>query len=186
MQSCCWKTSDNPVELIITTLNIETRGYLCLQRLASRRPRSFGGARRLSTWWCRAIRFSTLARAVRADQPPHRVLLASRQAHRTCDRISAVARFLEELAAAGVEQVIGVRTQSVGPHQLKPTRLASFARVRAPLSSGDTAIRDSVSLQKKTFRGFLISRCWLYRPAGLLTIRRRSDELDLVSWWMGL
>ena len=78
------------------------------------------------------------------------------ESHRTCDRIGAAARLLEELAAAGVEQVIVVCPDSErsAPHRLgKPTG-SLRSRVAEHLAAAETTVvRDAIRLAQKTIQG---------------------------------
>ena len=176
-------------ELIIATLNIETRGDLVFAAIGEARRQPFfqrgrGDLVDLSGVGRNQI-FDALAGAlcVPALTEPHLIAFSPEsywkgEAHRTCDRIGAVARLLEELAAAGVEQVIAVCPDSErsAPHQLgKPTG-SLRSRVSEHLSAAETsAIRDSVSLQKKRFKGvFLIQP--LHNPIGPLDFDGTYDE----------
>jgi hypothetical protein len=68
------------------------------------------------------------------------------ESHRLCDRPSALARLLEEAAAAGVEQVILVSAAPAleGPHSLTPARGDARGRGNELLVSSETAaVRDA-------------------------------------------
>ena len=78
------------------------------------------------------------------------------EAHRTCDRIGAVARLLDELAAAGVEQVIVVCPDSdrSGPHRLSKPTGSLRSRVAEHLAAAETAaVRDAVALAQEAIQG---------------------------------
>ena len=89
-----------------------------------------------------------------------------------------MARLLEELAAAGVEQVIVVCPDSdrSAPHRLgKPTG-SLRSRVAEHLAAAETTVvRDAVALHKKRFKGlFLIQP--LHNPIGPLDFEGTYDE----------
>jgi hypothetical protein len=68
------------------------------------------------------------------------------ESHRLCDRPSSTARLLEEVAAAGVEQVILVSAAPAleGPHSLTPARGDAKGRGNELLVSMETAaLRDA-------------------------------------------
>ena len=176
-------------ELIIATLDVETRGDLVFAAIGEARRQAFfqrgrGDLIDLSGVG-RSQVFDALAGAlcVPGLAEPHLVAFSPEsywkgEAHRTCDRIGAVARLLEELAAAGVEQVIVVCPDSerAAPHRLgKPTG-SLRSRVSEHLSAAETsAVKDAVSLQKKRFKGiFLIQP--LHNPIGPLDFEGTYDE----------
>ncbi len=176
-------------ELIIATLDVETRGDLVFAAIGEARRQAFfqrgrGDLIDLSGVGRNQV-FDALAGAlcVPGLAEPHLVAFSPEsywkgEAHRTCDRIGAVARLLEELAAAGVEQVIVVCPDSErsAPHRLgKPTG-SLRSRVSEHLSAAETsAVKDAVSLQKKRFKGiFLIQP--LHNPIGPLDFEGTYDE----------
>lgn len=176
-------------ELIIAMLDLETRGDLVFAAIGeARRPGFFqrsrgdlidlGGVGRSQV--CDAL---AAALCVPVLTEPHLITFSPEsywkgEAHRTCDRIGAVARLLEELAAAGVEQVIMVCPDAdrSGPHQLtKPTGSLRI-RVAEHLSGAEASVvRDAVALHKKRFKGlFLIQP--LHNPIGPLDFDGTYDE----------
>ena len=176
-------------ELIVATLDIETRGDLVFAAIGEARRQAYfqrgrGDLIDLSGVGRNQI-LDALAGAlcVPALTEPHLVAFSPEsywkgEAHRTCDRIGAVARLLEELAAAGVEQVIVVCPDSERPtpHRLGRPTGSLRSRVSEHLSAAETsAVRDAVSLQKKRFKGiFLIQP--LHNPIGPLDFEGTYDE----------
>ena len=176
-------------ELIIAMLDLETRGDLVFAAIGeARRPAFFqrgrgdlidlSGVGRSQV--CDAL---AAALCVPVLTEPHLIAFSPEsywkgEAHRTCDRIGAVARLLEELAAAGVEQVIVVCPDSdrSAPHRLiKPTG-SLRSRVAEHLSAAETTVvRDAVALHRKRFKGlFLIQP--LHNPIGPLDFEGTYDE----------
>jgi len=93
---------------------------------------------------------AALALPVAAD--PHLVVFPAEgywrgEAHRLCDRPSALLRVLEEIAMAGVRQVIVVTASAdeEGPHALRTRGASPRARLGEYLSSEETAgVRDAL------------------------------------------
>jgi hypothetical protein len=185
-------------ELIIATLDMETRGDLIFAAIGeARRPAFFQRGRGdlidLSGVG-RSQVFDALAAAMCMPvlTEPHVIAFSPEsywkgEAHRTCDRISAVPRLLEELAAAGVDQVIAVCADSdrSAPHRLSKPSGSLRARVAEHLAAAETTVvRDAVALHKKRFKGlFLIQP--LHNPIGPLdfegTYDERSDRIQSVD-----
>lgn len=109
------------------------------------------------------------------------------ETHRWCDRPGSVGRLLEEVRAAGAEQVIVVSaaTASEDPHTLTEPRIDGRGRVGAWLASeGAAAIRDAVKSRAEAFRCVLrISPD--YNPLDPLdvvgTYDERSDRVQLLA-----
>jgi hypothetical protein len=176
-------------ELIVATLDIETRGDLVFAAIGEARRQTFfqrgrGDLVDLSGVGRNQV-LDALAGALclPALTEPHLIAFSPEsywkgEAHRTCDRIGAVARLLEELAAAGVEQVIVVCPDSerAAPHRLgKPTG-SLRSRASEHLSASETsAVRDAVSLQKKRFKGIFLVQP-LHNPIGPLDFDGTYDE----------
>jgi len=77
------------------------------------------------------------------------------ETHRLCDRPECAARLLEEVAAAGAEQVIVVsaNADSAQPHTLTEPRIDGRGRIGAWLASQDTAaVRDAIRARQDVFR----------------------------------
>ena len=176
-------------ELIIATLDVETRGDLVFAAIGERRrqayfQRSRGDLIDLSGVG-RSQVFDALAGAmcIPVMTEPHVIAFSPEsywkgESHRTCDRIGAAARLLEELAAAGVEQVIVVCPDSEhpAPHRLgKPTG-SLRSRVAEHLAAEETTvIRDALPAHRKRFKGlFLIQP--VHNPIGPLDFEGTYDE----------
>ena len=185
-------------ELIVATLDVETRADLIFAAIGETRRQTFFQRNRGDlidlSGVGRTQVFDALAAAlcVPVLTEPHLIAFSPEsywkgEAHRTCDRIGAVTRLFEELAAAGVEQVIAVCPDSErsAPHRLgKPTG-SLRSRVSEHLSAADTSVvRDAVPVHKKRFKGiFLIQP--LHNPIGPLdfdgTYDERSDRYQSVG-----
>jgi hypothetical protein len=109
------------------------------------------------------------------------------ETHRWCDRPGAIARLLEEVQAAGAEQVIVVSaaTADRDPHTLTDLRLDGRGRIGAWLASeGAASVRDAVKAAAPAFRRVL-TICPDYNPLGPLdligTYDERSDRVQLLA-----
>jgi hypothetical protein len=83
------------------------------------------------------------------------------EAHRLCDRPELVVRLVEEIATAGVEQVIliGAAAPPSVPHALREAPLALRARVGEVLRSIETsAMQDAWQLAATRFSGVFVIR----------------------------
>lgn len=83
------------------------------------------------------------------------------EAHRLCDRPELVARLIEEIAIAGVEQVILVSPAAPGasPHGLRSTPLDLRARIGEMLRSIETsALQDGWTAAAGRFSGVFVIR----------------------------
>jgi hypothetical protein len=77
------------------------------------------------------------------------------ETHRLCDRPGAVARVLDEVLAAGAEQVIVVSAVSSAsqPHALVAPRLDGFGKLGEWLASQEAAaVRDATGTRRASFR----------------------------------
>jgi hypothetical protein len=84
------------------------------------------------------------------------------EAHRACDRPGALERLLDEVAAAGAEQVILISAAPVPgrPHELSAARADLRGRAAEQLASFETAaLRDATEHVAGKFRG-----CYVIRP----------------------
>ena len=176
-------------ELIIATLDIETRGDLVFAAIGATRRQAFfqrgrGDMIDLSGVGRNQV-VDALASALSLPllTEPHLTAFSPEsywkgEAHRTCDHIGAEARLLEELAAAGVEQVIVVCPDAdrAGPHRLTKPTGSLRSRVADHLASTQTAVvRDVVSVYRKRFKGlFLIQP--VHNPIGPLDVEGAYDE----------
>jgi hypothetical protein len=176
-------------ELIVVTLDVETRADLVFAAIGEARRQAYfqrgrGDLIDLSGVGRRQV-LDALAAAMclPALTEPHVITFSPEsywkgEAHRTCDRIGAVARLLEELGAAAVEQVIVVCPDSdrSGPHRLSKPSGSLRSRVAEQLAAAETtAVRDAVASHKKRFKGlFLIQP--LHNPLGPLDFEGTYDE----------
>jgi hypothetical protein len=185
-------------ELIVATLDVETRGDLIFAAIGeARRPSFFQRGRGDLIDLSGVGRSQVLdALAAAVSMPvltePHVIAFSPEsywkgEAHRICDRIGAVGRLLEELAAAGVEQVILVCPDSErsAPHRLSKPTGSLRSRVAEHLAAAETTVvRDAVASYKKRFKGlFLIQP--VHNPIGPLdfdgTYDERSDRYQSLS-----
>jgi hypothetical protein len=114
---------------------------------------------------------------------PHLVIFPAEsywrgEAHQLCDRPSALFRVLEEVANAGVRQVI-VATASPnleGPHALSARRTAPRARLGEFLAAEESAsIRDAIHAAVPLFDALFIVRP-SHNPIGPLDLSGAFDE----------
>jgi hypothetical protein len=176
-------------ELIVATLDVETRSDLVFAAIGEARRQAFFQRSRGDLIDLNGVGgsqvFDALAAAVCVPvlTEPHLIAFSPEsywkgEAHRTCDRIGAVARLLEELAACGVEQVILVCPDSdrSAPHRLAKPTGSLRSRVAEQLAAAETTvIRDAVTLHKKRFKGmFLIQP--IHNPIGPLDFEGTYDE----------
>ena len=185
-------------ELIIAAFDLETRGDLLFAAIGETRRQSFfqrgrGDLIDLSGVG-RSQVFDALAAALCMPvlTEPHLIAFSPEsywkgEAHRTCDRIGAVARLLEELAVVGVEQVIVVCPDAdrSGPHRLTKPTGSLRSRVAEQLAATETAvIRDAVALHKKRFKALFVIQS-LHNPMGPLdfegTYDERSDRMQTLG-----
>lgn len=78
------------------------------------------------------------------------------ETHRLCDRHGLVSRLLEEVASAGVTQVIVVSATSPagGPHRLSPPRLDVRSRLGdVTVAAEAAALRDALAIARLRFDG---------------------------------
>jgi predicted acylesterase/phospholipase RssA len=83
------------------------------------------------------------------------------ETHRLTDRTSAVGRVLEEVAAAGAEQVIVVSAapEPPGPHELRPVRTDGMGRAGELLAGAETvALGDALRHLQHRFQGVYVIR----------------------------
>jgi hypothetical protein len=185
-------------ELIVATLDLETRGDIIFAALRDERraayfQRSNGDLIDLAGVGRHQV-FDALAGAVSLPvlTEPHLVAFSPEsywrgETHRTCDRIAAVARLLEELAAAGVEQVIIVCADGdrSTPHRLVSPSGSLESRVGEHLSALEaSAVRDAMASHKKRFKGlFLVQPA--HNPVGPFdfggSFDHRSDRFQTLG-----
>jgi hypothetical protein len=122
-----------------------------------------------------------LALPVVAD--PHLVVFPAEsywrgEAHRLCDRPSSLVRVLEEVANAGVRQVI-LATASAdleGPHALSARRASPRARLSDFLAAEEAASsRDALRIADRWFDALFVVRP-SHNPIGPLDLRGAFDE----------
>jgi len=180
-------------ELILATLDVETRTDLIFAALSETRRQAFfqrghGDLIDLSGIG-RSQVLDALAAAVVIPvlTEPHVIAFSPEsywkgEAHRIGDRVSSVPRLLEELSAAGVDQVIVVCPDSdrPEPHRLTTPTGSLRSRVAEQFAAGDTTVvRDVMVSHRKRFKGlFLIQPA--HNPIGPLdfdgTYDVRSDR----------
>jgi hypothetical protein len=157
-------------ELIVITLDLETRNDLIFAAIANnRRPAYFQRGRGDLIDVAGVGRNQILealagALSVPVLTEPHLVAFSPEsywkgEAHRTCDRIGAVARLLDELEAAGVEQVVVVSADAdrASPHRLTRPTGSLESRMAEQLAAAETtAVRDAVTSHRKRFKGLFV------------------------------
>jgi hypothetical protein len=100
------------------------------------------------------------------------------ETHRVCDRPGSLARLLEEVAAAGAEQVILVTASPppTGPHELTAGRGDLRGRAGEQLSAFESAtLRDTLGQFSGRFAGLFVIRP-AHNPLGPLDFRGAYDE----------
>jgi hypothetical protein len=99
------------------------------------------------------------------------------EVHRACDRPGAVDRILDELPAAGIEQVILVApfAEMVGPHALAVPRGDWRGRVSDALAGMEAAaVRSAVATPRRFSSLFVVRPA--YNPVGPLDVEGCYDE----------
>ena len=176
-------------ELIIATLDVETRADLIFAAIAeSRRPTYFQRGRGDLVDLSGVGRSQVIdALAASLSMPvltdPHIIAFSPEsywkgESHRICDRVGSVARLFEELAAAGVEQVIVVCADAdrSAPHRLDRPTGSLRSRVAEHLAAAETSVvRDAVASYKKRFKGVFVIQP-LHNPIGPLDFDGVYDE----------
>jgi hypothetical protein len=184
-------------ELLLTTHDLDARRDLVFALLGEpHRPRFFsrtaGGDR--SARPCEAFDLAGVGRdhamdalagalAVPLATAPHLVTFAAEGAwcgetHRTCDRPGALPRVLEEVAAAGVEQVVVVSAAPPAgrPHQLSSGRADLRGRAGEQIAAFETAgLRDAIELFAGRFSGLFVVRP-VHNAVGPMDVRGVYDE----------
>ncbi|HEV3217005.1 MAG TPA: hypothetical protein VGZ27_14840 [Vicinamibacterales bacterium] len=188
-------------ELVVTALDLETRGDLIFAVLGEeRRPAYFHRGSGEAAPHPRPERPGDLvdlagvgrdqaldalagAMAVALMTEPHLLAFSPEsywkgETHRICDRPAAVSRLLHELAVAGVEQVIVVSAaaERTAPHRLNRPYGTLHARLTDDLAAEEaSAVRDGVATQSARFRGvFLIQPG--HNPVGPFDFKGAYDE----------
>jgi hypothetical protein len=123
------------------------------------------------------------ALAVPVASEPHLITFAAEgpwrgETHRLCDRPGALARLLEEVAAAGAEQVIvaSASPPQGHPHELSSERGDLRGHAAEPLAAFESAgLRDVLEQWTGRFAGLFVVRP-LHNPLGPLDFRGIYDE----------
>ncbi len=114
---------------------------------------------------------------------PHRVTFGADsywrgETHRLCDRPGSITRLLEEVAAAGVTQVIVVAASSAssGPHRLPASRLdARFRLGEFVVAAESAALRDAFEMARLRFDGVYLIRP-AHNPIGPFDVEGTYDQ----------
>jgi hypothetical protein len=130
-----------------------------------------------------AIDALAAALAVPVATEPHLVTFAAEgpwrgETHRTCDRPGSLARLLEEVAAAGAEQVIVLSASPLParPHELSSGRADVRGRAGEQLAAFETAtLRDVLEQFAGRFAGLFVIRP-PHNPLGPLDFTGVYDE----------
>ncbi len=183
-------------ELLMTAYDLDARRDLVFALLSDDRRREFfrlpgaGGGSRLSEAFDlagtdRDHLFDALAGALAVPvvTEPHFVRFAPESAwqgetHRLCDRPGALGRLLDEVAAAGAEQVILVTAapEPGGPHTLTAGVAEPRRQVGDTVSRLETAVvRDAVQAARGRFEGLFEIRP-AYNPLGPFDFAGCYDE----------
>ncbi len=176
-------------ELIVSTLDLETRGDLVFVALSESRRSAFFQRGRGDLIDLAGVGRHQIVDAMAGAlclpvmTEPHLVAFSPEsywkgETHRTCDRIAAVSRLLSELLVAGVEQVIVVCADAdrAVPHRLSRPNGSLRSRMAEHLASAETsAVRDAVASHRKRFKGvFLVQPA--HNPIGPLDFDGTYDE----------
>jgi hypothetical protein len=100
------------------------------------------------------------------------------EAHRLVDRPGALARLMEEAAAAGAEQIIIVTASAEppGPHELAHPRTDPMGRLSEHAAAMEAAaVRDALHHLQHRFRAVYLIRP-AHNPIGALDVRGAYDE----------
>jgi patatin-like phospholipase len=100
------------------------------------------------------------------------------ETHRVCDRPGALQRLIEEVAAAGAEQIVIVAASPLPgrPHELSAGRADVRGRAAEPLSAFEAAtLRDVVEHAAGRFAGLFVIRP-VHNPVGPLDFAGIYDE----------
>lgn len=179
-------------ELIVTTLDLETRADLIFAALSEQRRAAFfhrevahrGDLIDLAGVGRNQV-MDALSGSVRLPvlTEPHAIVFSPEsywkgETHRTCDRSSAVGRLFQELDAAGVEQVVVVSAHAdrSAPHRLGRPLGTLESRVTEELSAAEaSAVRDAVAAHGSRFQGVFVIQP-AHNPVGLFDFGGAYDE----------
>ncbi len=122
-----------------------------------------------------ALTFPTATEVASIGFPPESFWCG--EVHRVCERPGAVDRLLDELPAAGIEQVILVSAfpELEGPHRLGIPRGDWRGRLGDGLAGVEAAAMRSASAAARPFRSLFVVRP-AYNPVGPLDVTGRYDE----------
>jgi hypothetical protein len=176
-------------ELMVTTLDLETRTDLIFAMIRDDRRQAFFrrrqgelidlagvGRHQMLDALAGALSLPVLTR-------PHVIAFSPEsywkgEAHRTCDRPAAVERLMHELAVAGVEQVIvaSAAADRSAPHRLNTPYGTIESRVSEHLAAAEAAaVRDAVASQSKRFKGVFVIQP-AHNPVGPFDFAGAFDE----------
>lgn len=176
-------------ELIVATLDLETRGDLVFAALREDRRAGYFQRSRGDLIDLAGVGRNQILEAVAGAvslpvlTEPHLVAFSpdsywKGETHRTCDRIAAVARLLDELAAAGVEQVVAVCADAdrAAPHRLSKPGGSLESRMAEHFAAAETsAMRDAAASHKKRFKGLFLIQPG-HNPVGPFDFSGAYDE----------
>ena len=100
------------------------------------------------------------------------------ETHRLCDRPGAISRLLEELASAGVTQVVIVTAVAPvpAPHRLRSTRIDVRQRLGDFLAAAEAAaLRDAIEMARLRFDSVYLI-CPSHNPVGAFDFSGAYDE----------
>ena len=100
------------------------------------------------------------------------------ETHRLCDRPGAIARLLEELAAAGVSQavIVSAVAPSPAPHRLRSAPLDVRQRLGDFLAAAESAsLRDAMEMARLRFDSIYLI-CPAHNPVGAFDFAGAYDE----------
>ena len=177
------------IELIIATLDVETRADLIFAAVSESRRLAYFQRGRGDLVDLSGVGRSQVIDAIAASlcmpvlTDPHVIAFSPEsywkgESHRICDRIGGIPRLFEELAAAGVEQVIVVCPDSErsAPHRLSRPTGSLRSRVAEHLAAAETTVvRDAVASHKKRFKGVFVIQP-LHNPIVPLDFEGAYDE----------
>ena len=179
-------------ELIVATLDLETRSDLIFAALSEPRRRAYfhrdvahRGVLIDLAGVGRSQILDALSGSLRLPvlTEPHPIVFSPEsywkgETHRTCDRPSAVGRLFHELDAAGAEQVVVVSASadSSAPHRLGKPPGSLESRVTEPLSATEaSAVRDAVAVHSARFQGVFVIQP-AHNPVGPFDFGGAYDE----------